>query len=137
MTVGLDTNVLIRFLVRDDHKQAAHASALIQDIVARGDSCFINVIVLVEMVWVLESAYDFSRMEIADVLERMLATKQFEIDLKDLVRPAVREYRETNGDLADYLIGHVNQARGCPNTVTFDRGLKNSRTFQVIDPANK
>lgn len=137
MAVGLDTHILIRFLVHDNPEQAAQASALLQDIATREDSCFINIIVLCEMIWVLESAYNFGRPEIACILERILATKQLEIDLKDLVRQAVRDYREMTGDLADYLIGHVNQARGCSSTVSFDQALKDSRTFQVLDPAGR
>jgi predicted nucleic-acid-binding protein len=133
MMKGLDTNVLVRYLVRDDKKQAEKAGAYIRKVVASGESCFINNIVLCELVWVLESAYEYDKGAIADVLERILATKQFELERKDLTRQAVHDYKEGRGDLADYLLGRINQALGCDATVSFDRALKNATPFIVLD----
>jgi len=130
---GLDTNVLVRYLVRDDKKQAEKAGAYIRKTVASGESCFINNIVLCELVWVLESAYEYDKGSIADVLERILATKQFELERKDITRQAVSDYKNGRGDLADYLIGRINQALGCDATVTFDRALKNTTSFMMLD----
>lgn len=130
---GLDTNVLVRYLVRDDERQAEKASAYIRKTVSSGESCFINHIVLCEMVWVLESAYSFSKKEIADVLEKMLITKQFEIESKDIVRQAVHDYSHGSGDLADYLIGRINHFKGCDVTLTFDRVLKQGPFFILLD----
>lgn len=129
---GLDTNVLVRYLVRDDKQQADAASALIGRMTAAGDGCFINLIVLCELVWVLESAYDLEKAAIASVLDKILATKQFEIEAKDVVRQAVQDYRLGTGDIADHLIGRINQAYGCKDTVTFDRSLKKSGAFTVL-----
>ena len=75
---------LVRYLVRDDKKQAEKAGAYIRKVVAGGECCFINNIVLCELVWVLESAYEYDKAAIADVLERILATKQFELERKDI-----------------------------------------------------
>jgi len=130
---GLDTNILVRYLVRDDQKQAQKASSLINNVSSSGDFCYINAIVLCELVWVLESAYSYSKNEIADVLYKILMTRQFEIDRKDLVIQALREYREGKGDLADYVIGRSNRASGCDATATFDRALKGSASFEVLD----
>ena len=133
MMKGLDTNVLVRYLVKDDRKQAEKASAYLRKAAAAGQDCFINTIVLCELVWVLESAYGYDRREIADVLEKILMTKQFEIESKDIVHQAVQEYRQGRGDLADYLIGRINQARGCDVTATFDRALKTTSSFIVLE----
>jgi predicted nucleic-acid-binding protein len=130
---GLDTNVLVRYLVKDDEKQAERASAFIRKIASSGESCFINHIVLCELVWVLESAYGFPKKEIADVLDKILITKQFEIESKDIIRQAILDYRHGKGDLADYLIGRINHASGCDATITFDRDLKPSACFAVLD----
>jgi predicted nucleic-acid-binding protein len=130
---GIDTNVLVRYFVRDDQKQAEKASSYIQKTIAIGESFFINHIVLCELAWVLESAYGYKKKEIADVLEKILITKQFEIEFKDIVHQAIHEYTHGSADLADYLIGRVNHANGCEITVTFDRSLKNSRSFFVLD----
>ncbi|MFZ0931074.1 MAG: type II toxin-antitoxin system VapC family toxin [Syntrophobacteraceae bacterium] len=130
---GLDTNVLVRYIVKDDHRQAEKASAYIRGVTERGEDCFINHIVLCELVWVLEAAYGFSKKEIAGVLEKILATRQFEIERKDVSRQAVRDYAVGKGDLADYLIGGVNNAHGCDRTATFDRALKSAATFEVLE----
>jgi len=132
MIRGLDTNILVRFLVRDDRRQAEAASAYIRKVISDGGACFINLIVFCELVWVLESAYGYGKPEIAGVLEKMLATRQFEIETKDIVRQAVHDYREGSGDIADYLIGRANHSRGCDRTATFDRSLKSSPLFDVI-----
>ena len=129
---GLDTNILVRYLVRDDEKQAGKASSCIRSIVASGKSCFISSIVLCELVWVLESAYGYAKGEIADVLEKLLITKQFEIESKDIVRQTIYDYKNGNGDIADYLIGRINHAKGCDVTYTFDRSLKGSSLFSVL-----
>ena len=133
MMKGLDTNVLVRYLVKDDKKQAEKAGAFIRNATANGEYCFINNIVLCETVWVLQSAYAYDKKEIADVLESILATKQFEIERKDITRQAVHDYRKGRGDLADYLIGRINHARGCDATASFDRALKNATTFIVLE----
>jgi predicted nucleic-acid-binding protein len=130
---GLDTNVLVRYLVRDDKGQADRASSYIREATANGESCYINHIVLCELVWVLESAYEYKKNEIADVLEKILMTKQFEIQAKDIVRQAVHDYRQGGGDIADHLIGTINQAHGCDHTATFDRALKTSSSFFIIE----
>jgi predicted nucleic-acid-binding protein len=130
---GMDTNVLVRYLVRDDQRQAEKASSYIQKSSALGEMLFINHIVLCELAWVLEAAYDYKKKEIADVLEKILITKQFEIEFKDIVHQAIRDYMHGSADLADYLIGRVNHANGCELTVTFDRALRNSKSFTVLD----
>lgn len=130
---GLDTNVLVRFLVQDDKRQAEKAAAYIREATAHGESCFINDIVFCELVWVLEAAYNFDKKDISDVLEKILVTKQFEFELKDVLRQAVGDYAHGKGDLADYLIGRINHGHGCDRTATFDRGLRDEEGFEVID----
>lgn len=129
---GLDTNVLVRYLVRDDKRQAEKASAYIREATAGGEGCFINHIVLCELVWVLEAAYGFGKQEIAGVLEKIFVTKQFEIEQKDIAREAAGDYAQGKGDLADYLIGRVNREHGCEQTATFDRALKGAEGFEVM-----
>lgn len=129
---GVDTNVLVRYLVRDDTEQAKIASACIQKMIASGELCFINIIVLCELVWVLESAYGFHKKEIADVLEKILMTKQFEIESKDIVRHAVNDYRDGQADFADYIIGRTNSLKGCDFTFTFDRLLGRQGKFVLL-----
>lgn len=131
--IGLDTNVLVRYLVKDDKKQAERATSYIRKATADGEACFINSIVLCELAWVLESAYEYEKKEIAAVLEQILLTRQLEIEYKDIVRQAIHDYGQANGDLADHLLGRINQSEGCEHTATFDRALRNSPAFVLLD----
>ncbi len=133
MMTGLDTNVLVRYLVRDDVKQAKMAADAIKKTITSDDRCFINHIVLCELVWVLESAYEYTKKEIVDTLEKILMTRQFQIESKDLLHHALNDYRCGTGDLADYLIGRINQAGRCGTTLTFDSELKDSAIFRVLE----
>jgi predicted nucleic-acid-binding protein len=130
---GLDTNVLVRYLVKDDKKQAERAISYIRKATAEGESCFINIIVLCEMVWVLESAYHYKKKDIVSVLEKILVIRNLEIESKDQVRQAIHDYQQGSGDIADYLIGRMNQTQGCEQTATFDRDLKNSPAFILLE----
>jgi predicted nucleic-acid-binding protein len=130
---GLDTNVLVRYLVKDERKQAEKASAYIRRTVSAGEKCYISYIVLCELVWVLESAYGYPKNDITGVLEKMMSTKQFEIESKDIVRQSIHDYKNGSADLADYLIGRMNHAKGCDVTATFDRALKDCPSFFLLD----
>ena len=129
---GLDTNVLVRYLTQDDAAQARRANALLADAVARGDRCFIGGVVLCELAWVLRGAYGFDKATITTTLERILATAQFEIDDKDVVRRALEDHRTGKADFAAYMIGHCGQEAGCSATATFDRRLKGNKTFHLL-----
>jgi len=127
--IGLDTNILVRYLVRDDSAQAARADRELERPNAR---FLIDGIVLCELVWVLETGYGFSRPEIASVLERILATAQFEVEAKDVTVIALHDFRRSAADFADCLIGRRNRAAGVSETLTFDRGLARLAGFRVL-----
>ena len=129
---GLDTNVLVRYLTEDDPRQARRAAAWIATAVARGDRCFISLVVLCELAWVLRGAYRISKADLLLTLDRLLATTQFVIGEKDIVRAAVEAYRTGQADFADYLIGEVHRDAGCDRTATFDRRLRGVATFQIL-----
>jgi predicted nucleic-acid-binding protein len=125
---GLDTNVLLRYLLRDDPGQAARAGREIE----RGERFLIDAIVLCEVVWVLEAGYGLSRRDVAATLERLLATAQFEIESKDLAIAALDDFRRSTADFSDCLIGRRNRAAGAEETVTFDRSLKGLPGFRIL-----
>ncbi len=129
---GFDSNVLVRYLVRDDADQAAVVSRLITDAAEGGVSVYLNKVVVCETVWVLESAYGYPKDTIADVLEKLLLTQRFEFEERDHVWRSLRRYREGRADLADYMIGEANHASGCEETATFDRALKGEGGFTVL-----
>lgn len=131
--IALDTNVLLRYLVEDDAVQFKHAVRVIESANERGESCFLDGIVLCEAIWVLESGYKYSKSDIVKVLRKIVTTKNFEIESRDAVLKALDEYEAGKGDFSDYLIGHINEEKGCEQTYTFDKALKNSPRFALIN----
>ena len=130
--IGLDTNVLVRYLMQDDAAQARLAAAAIESAAGRGERLHVSSITLCELVWVLESAYEQTRTDVARALEQIVRTADFDLEHADHVRKAVERYRSTPADFADALIGLMNEAAGCEHTLTFDRSLKRLPQFQVI-----
>jgi predicted nucleic-acid-binding protein len=120
---GLDTNVLVRYLTQDHQKQARLAAKEIEGAAAKGEKLVIQPIVLCELVWVLESAYDFGKPQI---------TAQFEIADKDTVWQALNDYHKEKGDFSDYYIGRSNEKAGANVTLTFDKSLKDDKRFSLI-----
>jgi predicted nucleic-acid-binding protein len=129
---GLDTNVLVRYLTEDDPVQARKAAAWIATTVARGDRCYVGPIVLCELCWVLRAAYRVSKADLLLTLDRILATSQFVVGDKDVVRAAVEAYRAGQAEFADYVIGLAHHEAGCDRTATLDRRLRGVATFQVL-----
>ena len=130
--IGLDTNVLVRYLTQDDATQARKADALISGAVARRDRCVIGPVVLCELVWVLRDAYETPKDQLVMTLERILSTQQFEILEKDRMREAFDAYRTGRADFADYVIGSANRFAGCTETATFDRRLRGAAGFRLL-----
>jgi len=132
--IGLDTNVLARFLVADDEVQAARARTYIERAIAAGETLYINRVVLVETVWILAKFYRRSRPVLADAIERILQAAEFEVEEKQLVWEALQEFRRGSADFADTLIGAVNRFAGCSTTATFDKDAGKLKTFSLLVP---
>lgn len=130
--IGLDTNVLLRFLVKDDAAQGERSARAIRQAAVRREPVFVGTIVLCEMVWVLTSRYGYGKPDIVRVLTDILDADGFEIAERDVVRAAVDDYRAHKADFADCLIGRTNQAAGCRETWTFERRLKALETFRML-----
>jgi predicted nucleic-acid-binding protein len=119
--IALDTNVLVRFLVEDDEQQSRRAARLIEGTIARDEQLFISDIVVCETVWVLSSAYRFSRTEIVQALSGLLRARAVVFTSGDRLARALEAYAKGNGDFADYLIREHAHAAGADNVATFDR----------------
>jgi predicted nucleic-acid-binding protein len=129
---GLDTNILVRYLTLDDKRQAAAATREIEKAAEAGEQMLVQPLVLCELVWVLESSYNFGKEEILGALEHIARTAQFEIAEKDLVWAAMEDYRQGRGDFSDYYLGRANGKYGAETTLTFDKTLKGDKRFQVL-----
>lgn len=129
---GLDTNVLVRYLTEDDPRQAAAAVKEIEGAGKKGEKLIVQPLVLCELAWVLESAYDVGKQDLLDVFDRILRTAQFEIPGKDLVWRSLADYRAGRGDFSDHLLGRLNEDEGASVTITFDRALRGNSRFHVL-----
>jgi predicted nucleic-acid-binding protein len=130
--IGLDTNILVRYLTQDDPDQSRKAAHEIEKGLSAGHVFYIADIVMCELVWVLETAYGYARQEIVPVLENILRIKQFQFQNKDLLWKSLSDYRNKKGDFADHLIGQAGHKAGCRETLTFDSVLKNNPVFRVL-----
>lgn len=127
--IALDTNVLVRFLVEDDESQSRLASRLIKGAIERDEQLFISDIVMCETVWVLSSAYRFSRAEILEALAGLLRARAVVFGSTDRLARALEAYATGKGDFADYLIREHADAAGADTVATFDRSLLKERGF--------
>lgn len=126
---GLDTNVLVRFLVADDPDQTRRARKRIEKAVAEGDSLFVPDVALVETVWVLERGYKFDRSDIAIVLRKLLQARQLSFASPDRLDHALRRYEQGKAGFADYLICVSSLEAGCGSVLTFDEALLKESGF--------
>lgn len=120
--IALDTNVLVRYLVRDDERQADAAKALLQGLTQHRPG-FICREVMLEVAWVLERAYDFARPQIADVLLELVATDSLVVETTEEVARAAIRYGEGGADFSDQLILEAAKRVGSRSLYTFDRKL--------------
>jgi predicted nucleic-acid-binding protein len=118
--IGLDTNVLVRYITQDDNKQAALANALIESL-DDASLGFVTLVTVVELSWVLESAYNFTRQQFAEVMQTLMAVDTIKLDRAAVVASAVRMYAVSNADFSDCLIERLSASAGCERTMTFDK----------------
>jgi predicted nucleic-acid-binding protein len=130
--IGLDTNVLVRYVVKDDAEQLSRVRRLLDDVAQTGDRIYVDDIILCELVWVLRSIYRWNRVAIAQALEEILGIWVLVFADPERFSAATGEYRDGPGDFADYLIGRRNAAPRCEHTVTFDRDLAAHPSFVVL-----
>jgi predicted nucleic-acid-binding protein len=129
--IALDTNVIVRYITQDDAQQASAATKLIDGFSSDAPG-FLATVVIVELVWVLESAYRARRNEITRVLETLLRSKELVIERADLVWQALRRFSAGKADFADFIIERSGQAAGCDYTATFDQNAAASAGMRLV-----
>jgi predicted nucleic-acid-binding protein len=130
--IGIDTNVLVRYLTNDDHEMADRAERLLDHECHPDSQAFINSIVLCETAWVLRRHYRYSKEQIAAVIDALLRAPSFAVEHGQLVEDALDHYRATGVEFSDAMIGLVNRQSGCAVTATFDRKAAGLDTFRLI-----
>ena len=129
--IGLDTNVLVRYIMQDDLSQSAQASHLIESLTQEAPG-YITTVSVVELYWVLTTSYGLSKQQVAQALETILRTKQFLVERADQVMRALRVFAEVKADFADCLIERSAASAGCLQTITFDVGAAKSAGMTLI-----
>lgn len=117
--IGLDTNVLVRYVTQDDPVQSPKASELIESLTAFAPG-FISLVSVVELVWVLQSCYQSAKGDVVTVLETLLRTRELTIEHAEIIWQALRRFNASTADFADCLIERCAHAAGCEYTATFD-----------------
>lgn len=130
--IGIDTNVLIRYIVQDDPDQSKTASQYLEQNCTVDSPGFLNHLVLCEIVWVLKRAYKYDKVIIVEVLKKILMTAEFSIENSDLVWKAMKEYELGQADFSDYIIGLSNLQNNCEYTVSFDKSVADFPGFVIL-----
>ena len=130
--IGLDTNILVRYIVRDDPRQTKAATQLIESRCTSEDPGLVASIVLCELVWVLDCAYGYDRAAISAVIRRLLTVEELQTEASDLAWSALNLYEVGKADFADYMIGLVNQTQKVETTFTLDHQLAKAPLFQLL-----
>jgi predicted nucleic-acid-binding protein len=118
--IGLDTNVVVRYLTHDDPAQTS-AAVRVMDSLSSDSPGFLSLIVIAELVWVLEASYRFKKNEVEQVLWTLLRSKELVIERAEIVSQALRKFSTSRADFADCLIERSAHAAECQHTLTFDR----------------
>lgn len=118
--IGLDTNVLVRFLTSDDPVQSPQAATFLRERCSASEPGFVNTVVLCELVWVLRRCYGVDKRGIVHTLQQLLQTRELLIEESRIVWLAVQDFDAGSADFADCLVARVNASLGCSETVTFD-----------------
>ena len=129
--IGLDTNVIIRYVMQDDPKQSQKATRLIEALSAEAPA-YVPLVAVVEIAWVLTSCYDLKRDQVAEAMDGILRTKEFIVDRTEQVAQALRVYKTGSADFADCLIERGATSAGCERTMTFDVSAAKSAGMTLI-----
>lgn len=119
--LGLDTNILVRYIAQDHPAQARKVTQIIEQNLSDEHPGYVCTIVLVELCWTLRRAYGLSSAELIAVLQRLLHASDLVFEHHEEAWKALQTYRTAKADYSDILIGLIHAKQGCESTVTFDK----------------
>lgn len=128
--IGIDTNVLVRYIVQDDPKQSKIATKLIESRLSIADKGLISSIVLCEVVWVLKRLYRQPKDRLLLVVKTILEAEAFEVEHRDCAWRAYYDFDEGLADFSDYYLARINKTYGASFTLTFDERAQKHRLFK-------
>jgi len=129
---AVDTNILIRFLVRDDRKQADLVYRKLKKTENDKEILFVPLLVVLETIWVLESVYDVSKQEILESIDELLLMPVFEFEAPDVISGVINSANTSKLELSDLLIAHSAKRSGCETVITFDKRASRSEFFELL-----
>ena len=129
---AIDTNILIRFLVGDDEMQTKKVYSILKKAESEKKDLFVPLLVVLEMIWVLESVYDISRTEILDSISDLLLMPIFKFDQQSALQQLVHSAQGNKYDLSDLLIAHSAKVNGCKVVITFDQKASKFKLFELV-----
>jgi len=130
--IGLDTNVVLRYMLQDDPGQTPRVNRIVDRVLSTENPGFISLVTVLEIVWVLGSLLKQTPAEIATHLENLLAADSLEVQNEQQVFEATFALKRGVGEFEDALIGALNAWAGCPHTLTFDKKALRMPHFQLI-----
>jgi predicted nucleic-acid-binding protein len=130
--IGLDTNILVRYLTQDDRVQSVKATEILERRLTRKNPGFVSVVVIVETVWVLDRAYGLAAPEIAATVERLLQVEVLMIEDEQEVFTAMVALKQGRASFAGALIAELAARAGCTRTLTFDQKAGRLPSFELV-----
>jgi predicted nucleic-acid-binding protein len=118
--IGLDTNILVRYVTQDHAAQSA-AAVKVMESLSPDSLGFLSLVVIAELVWVLHFSYRFNKHEIEHVVERLLRSKELVVEQAEIASQALRKFRVSRANFADCLIERCGHAAECQYVLTFDK----------------
>ena len=130
--IGIDTNVLLRLLVRDHDAQVRAVERYIAKHCTSEEPGFVSRGVIIEVAWALRRIYDYDRAQITAALRGLLDVSEFEVESADEIHCAVKDFENSAVGFVDCLLARTNLAAGCDHTITFDRKAAKLTGFKLL-----
>ena len=128
---AIDTNILVRFLIGDDKQQAKKVYNIFKKAESEKDELFVPLLVVLEMIWVLETVYDITRADILDSIREFLLLPILRFEHKSVLQQFTLSAQANRYDLADLLIAHSAKMQGCETVLTFDKKVSKFKLFEL------
>ena len=130
--IALDTNILVRFLVKDDERQSRIVFKRFKKAEENNEILFIPLLMVLELIWVLDSVYDCSREEIINSIEKLTMMPIIEFEKLEIIHTLIKDGKSTSIDLPDLLISNSSIASGCEKMITFDKEASRYQLFELL-----
>lgn len=130
--IGVDTNIILRYLLQDDERQTPQAYHLLHHVCSEENPAFVSIITVAEVAWVLQSGYRYDRETLAGVLARLFLGKNLKFENREALWRSWYNYKYGTADFADCLIAQVNRRAGCETTYTFDKKAAREGAFTLV-----